>query len=58
MSRAIAARVRAVRARVAERLRVSLPDARVEERADGVAVEGRRLVRRWVDDPSLAWWRQ
>lgn len=46
MSRAVA---RAV-ARVAEAVRAAVPEARVEERADGVAVEGRGLRDRlrWV----------
>ncbi|MEH3046228.1 hypothetical protein [Sphingomonas adhaesiva] len=47
-----------LRARVAARLRELLPDARVEERDDGVGVEARGLRRRWVEDPQLSWWRQ
>ncbi len=47
-----------LRARVAARLRTVMPDAEIEERDDGVAVSARGLRRRWVDDPSLAWWRQ
>ena len=43
---------------VAARLRTLLPDARVEETTDGVAVSARGLVRRWIDDPRLSWWRE
>lgn len=58
MTRVVARRVAAVRAAVADRLRARLPDAIVEEGEAGVSVAAPRLVRRWVDDPSLAWWRQ
>ncbi|MDR6788917.1 hypothetical protein J2Y58_002282 [Sphingomonas sp. BE138] len=50
--------VEQLRARVVARLRVVLPDAEVEEHDDGVTVGARGLKRRWVEDPSLAWWRQ
>jgi hypothetical protein len=47
-----------VRARVVARLREVVPEAEIEEREDGVVVGARGLKRRWVEDPSLAWWRQ
>ncbi|MBB3347649.1 hypothetical protein [Sphingomonas sp. BK069] len=54
----IAARhVAAARTRVAARLRALLPGARVELVDEGVAVSGRGLVRRWLADPRLGWWR-
>lgn len=45
-------------ARVATRARELLPDAQVEDGAAGVTVSARGLVRRWVDDPRLSWWRE
>lgn len=47
-----------LRARVAERMRDLLPDARVEEEDVGVSIAARGLRRRWVEDPQLSWWRQ
>lgn len=43
-----------VRARVAAALREQLGEA-VRETGDGVAVEGRRAVRRMLADPALRW---
>jgi hypothetical protein len=57
MTPAVERRVAAARGRIAARVRDLLPDARVEEGADGVTVSARGLVRRWVDDPRLSWWR-
>jgi hypothetical protein len=57
MTPAVERRVAAVRGRIAARVRDLLPDARVEEGVDGVIVSARGLVRRWVDDPRLSWWR-
>lgn len=50
--------VERLRARVVARLRGVLPEAAIEERDDGVIVAAPGLKRRWVEDPSLAWWRQ
>lgn len=58
VERAARRRLAQVRAMLAARLRGVLPGARVEERDDGVVISGRGVVRRWVDDPSLTWWRQ
>lgn len=57
MTPAVGRRVAAARAQVAARVRDLLPDARVEDGAGGVTVSARGLVRRWVDDPRLSWWR-
>jgi hypothetical protein len=58
MRRAVERGLARARTLLAERLRERLPRAEIEERDDGVAVAARGLKRRWVDDPSLAWWRQ
>ncbi|TCP33605.1 hypothetical protein [Sphingomonas sp. BK235] len=57
VERIAARRVDRVRARVAARLAALLPGARVEPVAEGVAVSARGLVRRWLADPRLGWWR-
>ncbi|MBY9062775.1 hypothetical protein K7957_07505 [Sphingomonas yunnanensis] len=57
VERIAARQVAAARARVAARLRALLPGTRIELVDDGVAVSGRGLVRRWLADPRLGWWR-
>ncbi|MBW6533342.1 hypothetical protein ACYZX9_09050 [Sphingomonas citri] len=57
VERIAARRVAATQAHVAARLRALLPGARVELVDEGVAVSGRGLVRRWLADPRLGWWR-
>ncbi|MFK3891161.1 hypothetical protein [Sphingomonas sp. NPDC079357] len=49
--------VERLRARVVARLRDVLPEAEIVTRDDGVEIGARGLKRRWVEDPSLAWWR-
>ncbi|WP_193752966.1 hypothetical protein [Sphingomonas endophytica] len=58
MRRAVERALAGARGRVAARLRELLPGAVIEERDDGVVVGARGLVRRWLDDPRLAWWRR
>ena len=38
-------------------LRDVLPEAEIVGRDDGVEVGAPGLKRRWIEDPSLAWWR-
>ncbi|MBW6528775.1 hypothetical protein KZ813_18190 [Sphingomonas sp. RHCKR7] len=57
VERVAARHVAATSARVAARLRALLPGARVELVDAGVAVSGRGLVRRWLADARLGWWR-
>lgn len=58
MRRLVEQRVARRRAQVAVRLRAMLPGATVEEGAAGVTVSAPGLVRRWIDDPRLSWWRE
>lgn len=57
VERIAARRVDRVTARVAARLRVLLPGARVTIRDARVVVSGRGVVRRWLADPRIGWWR-
>ncbi|WP_375251102.1 hypothetical protein [Sphingomonas sp.] len=55
---AVERRVALARGRIAALLRARWPDAAVQEDPRGVVVTGRRVMRRWIDDPRLAWWRE